>query len=103
MIKRAFADFLAKKSFMNSLALLLFVGVLLVLVNHSHAQSGGLYTVTWSSTNSGVTSSGGAYTLNAMLSSQGTSTSSGGDYFLGGIWSGSMENWPWSYLPLVVR
>ncbi len=69
----------------------------------ARAQSGGPYTVTWSSTNSGVASSGGAYMLNAMLSSQGTSTSSSGDYTLGGVWSGSPEKWPWAYLPLVRR
>jgi hypothetical protein len=47
--------------------------------------------------------SGGPYTLNALLSSQGTSTSSGGGYVLGGVWSGSPEKKPRAYLPLALR
>jgi hypothetical protein len=39
----------------------------------------------------------------ALLSSQGTSTSSGGDYTLGGVWSGSPEKLPRAHLPLLVR
>jgi hypothetical protein len=38
-----------------------------------------------------------------MLSSQGVSTSSGGDYMLGGVWSGPPEKKPWAHLPAVVR
>jgi hypothetical protein len=64
----------------------------------TRAQSGGPYTVTWSST-----SSGGAYTLNAMLSSQGTSTSSGGGYTLGGVWAGAPEKTVQTRLPIVVQ
>jgi uncharacterized membrane protein len=81
------------------IALLLIVAFALPI----QAQSGGPYTVTWSSTNSGGTSSGGAYTLNAMLSSQGTSTSSGGGYRLGGVWAGWPEVKPAARLPIVRR
>ena len=77
--------------------------LLLTQVILVHAQSGGPYAMTWSSTNSSGSSSGGAYTLNATLSSQGTSTSSGGSYTLGSVWSGTPEKWPWAYLPLVQR
>jgi hypothetical protein len=59
--------------------------------------------LTWSSTHSGGASSGGAYTLNATLSSQGTSTSSGGGYTLGGVWAGAPEKLPRVRLPIVVR
>jgi hypothetical protein len=50
-----------------------------------------------------VASSDSPYTLNVMISSQGTSTSSGGGYTLGGVWSGAPEKLPWAHLPVLMR
>jgi uncharacterized membrane protein len=88
---------------MKAIRLVIALTLLLLVALRAHAQSGGPYTVTWSSTNSGGASSGGAYTLNATLSSQGTSTSSGGGYTLGGVWAGAPEKLPRTRLPIVVR
>ena len=64
--------------------------ICLSLVSHALAQSGGDYTLTWSTIDGGGgTSSGGDYVLTATIGQPDAAWSSGGQYeLLGGFWPG---------------
>ncbi len=66
------------------------LAIFLLITAHALAQSGGDYTLTWSTIDGGGgTSSGGAYVLTGTIGQPDAAWSSGGQYeLLGGFWPG---------------
>jgi len=66
------------------------LAIFLLITAHALAQSGGDYTLTWSTIDGGGgTSSGGPYTLTGTIGQPDAAYSAGGQYeLLGGFWPG---------------
>ena len=80
--------------------------VLLALASAARAQSGGPYTLSWSTVDGGGgMSTGGAYTLAGTVGQPDAGLLAGGNYTLsGGFWAGGAATLDQNvYLPLVLR
>jgi len=91
---------------MTSRIMVLVALALLALASTARAQSGGPYTLTWSTVDGGGgTSTGGPYTLAGTIGQPDAGLLAGGNYTLsGGFWVGGAAAPDRSvYLPLVLR
>ena len=91
---------------MTSRIMVLAALALLALASAVQAQSGGPYTLSWSTVDGGGgTSTGGAYTLAGTVGQPDAGLLTGGNYTLsGGFWvAGAATPGQSVYLPLVLR
>ena len=91
---------------MTSRIIVLVALAVLALASAARAQSGGPYTLSWSTVDGGGgTSTGGAYTLAGTVGQPDAGLLTGGNYTLGGgFWVGGAATPGHSvYLPLVLR
>jgi len=91
---------------MTSRIVILAALALLALASAAHAQSGGPYTLSWSTVDGGGgVSTGGPYALAGTIGQPDVGLLAGGNYTLsGGFWGGGAAALDQSvYLPLVLR
>ncbi len=86
--------------------LFLLISILLTGAGALIAQTGGGYSLTWSTTDGGGgTVSGGNYTMSGTAGQPDAATLTGGNYTVaGGFWKGgSSSNQSFVYLPMIIK